>query len=54
LYDIPPLENDKTNFQNWKYRVSMILNIQGLIGLIDDTELKPDGSDPLALKNWLI
>ncbi|KIK72233.1 hypothetical protein PAXRUDRAFT_181098 [Paxillus rubicundulus Ve08.2h10] len=53
LYDVPSLENDGTNFQNWKYRVSTVLNIRGLIGLINGTELKPDGSDPLALENWL-
>jgi len=35
------LENDGSNFQNWKYRVSKLLALRGLTGLIDGTELKP-------------
>ena len=54
LYDIPSLENDGSNFQLWKGRVSMVLTIRGLMGYVDGTEKRPDGSDPLALETWLV
>ncbi|KAF8193672.1 hypothetical protein BJ912DRAFT_848217, partial [Pholiota molesta] len=41
LYDIPSLENDGSNFQTWKYRITMVLDVRGLIGIVDGTESKP-------------
>ncbi|KAF8177845.1 hypothetical protein BJ912DRAFT_856692 [Pholiota molesta] len=41
LYDIPSLENDGSNFQTWKYRITMVLDVRGLIGIVDGTEVKP-------------
>ena len=32
----------------------MVLTIRGLMGYVDGTEKRPDGSDPLALEMWLV
>ena len=37
LYDIPLLENDAANFQTWKFQIETILDIQGLLSVIDGT-----------------
>ena len=41
LYDIPSLENDGTNFQTWKYWISTVLRLRGLIGIVDGTIKRP-------------
>jgi len=41
LYDIPSLENDGSNFQTWKFRISTVLGLRGLMGLVDGTEKRP-------------
>ncbi|KAJ8580826.1 hypothetical protein M405DRAFT_752807, partial [Rhizopogon salebrosus TDB-379] len=41
LYDIPSLENDGSNFQTWKFRIMMILDVRGLWEIVDGTEKKP-------------
>ncbi len=41
LYDIPSLENDGSNFQTWKYRISTVLDVRGLVNLVDGTEVVP-------------
>lgn len=41
LYDIPSLENDGSNFQTWKYRILTVLDVRGLVSLVDGTEAKP-------------
>ncbi|KAG0707297.1 hypothetical protein DFH29DRAFT_797049, partial [Suillus ampliporus] len=41
LYDVPSLENDGSNFQMWKYRVMMILDVWGLWEIVDGSEKKP-------------
>ena len=37
LYDIPSLENDAANFQTWKFQIETILDIRGLLPIIDGT-----------------
>ncbi|KAJ8585024.1 hypothetical protein M405DRAFT_745951, partial [Rhizopogon salebrosus TDB-379] len=41
LYDIPSLENDGSNFQTWKYRLMMILDVRGLWEIVDGSDKKP-------------
>ena len=41
LYDIPSLENDGSNFQTWKYRISTVLDVRGLVNLVDGSEVVP-------------
>jgi len=41
LYDVASLENDGSNFQTWKYRVTTVLDIRGLLEIVDGTEKKP-------------
>ncbi|KAG1866474.1 hypothetical protein C8R48DRAFT_564770, partial [Suillus tomentosus] len=41
LYDIPSLENDGSNFQLWKYRVELILDLRGLWGIVEGSEKMP-------------
>ncbi len=61
LYDIPFLENDGSNFQTWKYRISMVLDIRGLWPIVEGTEgCPPEGTtaeekkaqDPL-IEKWV-
>ncbi|KIK91779.1 hypothetical protein PAXRUDRAFT_38013, partial [Paxillus rubicundulus Ve08.2h10] len=54
LYDVLSLKNNGSNFQYWKHRVLTVLNLRGLMGLINGTESKPDPSNPLVLENWVI
>jgi hypothetical protein len=54
LYDIPALENDGSNFQLWKYRVELILDLRGLWGIIEGTEVAPDkNTHPVEYLEWL-
>ncbi|KIK13649.1 hypothetical protein PISMIDRAFT_76563, partial [Pisolithus microcarpus 441] len=55
LYDILSLENDGSNFQMWKYRINMILDVRGLWELVDGTQTTaPDVSvDPNGHADWL-
>jgi hypothetical protein len=53
LYDIPSLEDDGSNFQNWKFRVTKVLKIRRLWKVVDGTEKKPDDSDQMLLDEWL-
>ena len=41
LYDIPSLENDGTNFQTWKYWISTVFRLRGLMGIVDGTIKRP-------------
>ncbi|KAG0700626.1 hypothetical protein DFH29DRAFT_807354, partial [Suillus ampliporus] len=41
LYDIPSLEDDRSNFQTWKYRVMTVLEVHRLWTIADGTELWP-------------
>ena len=53
LYDIPSLENDGTNFQMWTFQIRMVLDVRGLISLVDGTEKNPDSTNVAALADWL-
>src|SRR5882757_7303891 len=53
LYNIPSLENDGSNFSNWKFQAKKVLTIQWLWKVVDGSEMKPDTSDPNALEEWL-
>ncbi|KAF9805649.1 hypothetical protein IEO21_08975 [Rhodonia placenta] len=52
LYDIPLLENEGGNFQQWKYRVGWVLRIRGLYPLIDGTEKDPGTTDLVLQEAW--
>jgi len=53
LYDIPSLEDDGLNFQNWKFRVTKVLKIRRLWQVVDSPEKKPDGTkNPDELEEW--
>ncbi|KAF8165677.1 hypothetical protein B0H34DRAFT_647417, partial [Crassisporium funariophilum] len=41
LYDIPSLENDGSNFQVWKFRITMVLDVRGLLPIVTGAETKP-------------
>jgi len=38
MYDIPHLDNIESNYHDWKYRVSTVLYLRGLIGIAKGTE----------------
>ena len=55
LYDIPSLDNDGMNFQTWKHRIEMILDIHGLWGIVSGNKVKPDqNTHPDESAEWLI
>ena len=33
-YNIPLLDNNRSNYNNWKFRVSALLKIKGLMGIV--------------------
>jgi len=37
-YDIPSLDNNGSNYNNWKFRVSTLLKMKGLMGIVKGTE----------------
>jgi len=41
LYDIPILEENGTNFQMWKYRICAVLDIHGLLNIVEGKEQHP-------------
>jgi len=55
LYDVPSLENDRMNFQMWKFRVRMVLGIQGLWNIVSGDEAQPDEmTHPIKSEEWLL
>jgi len=48
FYDIPPLENDGSNFRAWKFRISTVLELRDLMGIVDGSVKCPD---PIFDKN---
>jgi Reverse transcriptase (RNA-dependent DNA polymerase)/gag-polypeptide of LTR copia-type/GAG-pre-integrase domain len=52
LYDIPSLENDAANFQTWKFRIKMVLDIRGLLSIVDGTLKCPTESQSEEYTNW--
>lgn len=56
LYDIPSLDDEGSNFQTWKYRVEMILDVRGLwdiVGGMSTTAPDPN-ADPAGHAEWLL
>ena len=53
LYDVASLENDGSNFQTWKYRITTVLDIRGLWEIVDGTEKKPEQSKVAELEEWM-
>ncbi|KAG1861802.1 hypothetical protein DFJ58DRAFT_700782 [Suillus subalutaceus] len=41
LYDIQSLENDGSNFQDWKFRAKKVLIVRRLWGIVTGTEAQP-------------
>ena len=37
-YNIPPLNNNRSNYEDWKFKVSALLRIKGLMGITRGTE----------------
>ena len=55
LYNIPSLENSATNFQMWKFQILTVLDIRGLLPIIDGTSQCPTNtqSDDYMKWKWL-
>jgi len=51
LYDIPSLENSAANFQTWKFRILTVLDIRGLLPIVDGTSLCPTNEQSDELKD---
>ena len=49
-FRIEPLKEG--NWLAWQNRMTSILKLQHVYGLVDDTVHKPDGTDPTALAEW--
>ena len=52
LYDIPSLENDAANFQTWKFRITTVLDIRGLLSIVDGTHQCPAASNAKEHARW--
>jgi len=52
LYDIPSLENDAANFQTWKFRITTVLDIRGLLPIVEGTLKCPTESQSEEYANW--
>ena len=52
LYDIPSLENDAANFQTWKFWIETILDIRGLLSVVDGTLKFPTESQSEDYTLW--
>ena len=55
LYDIPSLQDDAANFQMWKYCIETVLNIRGLLPVVDGSLTCPTVTNPPSedLMHWL-
>lgn len=57
LYDVPRLDNDGKNFQTWKFRIMMVLDIRGLQDIVTGKEVEPPipekDEDSKAYDNWV-
>ena len=55
LYDIPSLEDDVANFQMYEYHIKTVLDIRGLLPVIDGSLTSPIVTNPLSeeLIHWL-
>ena len=52
LYDIPSLENSTTNFQTWKFRILTVLDIRGLLPIVDGTSQCPTNTQSDDYAKW--
>ena len=56
LFDIAALDNDGSNFPTWKYRVRTVLEIRGLMSIVNGTEARPvpTANDPKSseITSW--
>jgi len=41
VYDIPALDDTGSNYDDWKYRITTVLKLRGLIGIVKGTERCP-------------
>jgi len=41
IYDIPALDDIGSNYDDWKYRISTVLKLRGLFGIVKGTEKCP-------------
>ncbi|KZT10996.1 uncharacterized protein LAESUDRAFT_360381, partial [Laetiporus sulphureus 93-53] len=46
LFDIPSLENEGGNYQQWKFRVETVLRIRKLWDITQGQETRPADSEP--------
>lgn len=56
LFDIPKLNNDGSNFQTWKFRVTKVLDSRGLQQTVTGDDPKPRGtsdSDKALIAEWI-
>jgi len=37
-YDIPFLDDTRSNYDSWKFRISMVLRLRGLMGIVQEVE----------------
>ena len=40
-YDIPALDDIRSNYDDWKFRISTVLKLRGLFGIVKGTEKCP-------------
>ena len=56
LFDIAALDNDGSNFPTWKYRVRTVLEVRGLMSIVNGTEARPvpTANDPKSseITSW--
>jgi len=47
-YNIPLLDNNRSNYDDWKFRISALLKIKGLMEIVRETEkcLPKKATDP--------
>ena len=57
LLDIPRLNNDGSNFQGWKCRIGMVLDLRGLTKYVNGDEAQPSvpaaGADTTKYDLWV-
>ena len=52
LYDVPKLDNEGSNFQTWKYRITTVLELRDLLGVVTGTEPDPGPSNSYMHEEW--
>jgi len=55
LYNVPSLEDDRTNYQMWKFCVHMVLGVRGLWKVVTGDKAQPDEvTHPVEHEDWLL